>query len=308
MQRIDELRRQLDEVQKGVLGELTVFEHKADLTKSAHLAMNHVKQPRWEDALFRLANLGRPLPAARLRKEVEDEIASHPINYLFASSKLDVDGRTVFRVPSLLTSDPKEREVALFVAMCEHAALERDFVVAGVIRPARLQVLSDHYIGEREFLTLVTANPFVGRGHELLYAKGLRAGFTGDFIVASHLLMTALEASIRGILQAKGMITSGIREGIQQVYSLNVLLTAPHATALLGENLVFNLRSLLVDPGGDNLRNRALHGLAHQYEYQDRPAYEFAWWLTLHLCMRYRLIADTATTQPSPSASAEATE
>jgi hypothetical protein len=303
-QRIDELRRQLDEVQKGIREELTVFEHNTDLTESAHLAMEHVKQPRWEDALFRLASLGHPLPAARLRKEVEDEAATHAINYLFAGSKLDADGRTIFRVPPLLTNDPKEREVALFVAMCEHAALERDFVVAGLIRPARLQVLSDHYIGERDLLTLVTANPFVGRGHELLYAKGLRAGLTGDFIVASHLLMPALEASIRGILQAKGMITSGIREGIQQVHSLNVLLTAPDATALLGEDLVFNLRSLLADPGGENLRNRALHGLAHQYEYQDRPAYEFVWWLTLHLCMRYRLLSDTATTQPSPSATA----
>jgi hypothetical protein len=282
-------------VQERVLEELGVIEHETDLTESAHLAMQRVKHARWQDALFRLANLGRPLCAERLRKGVEDEAAKTPINYLFGISKVDVDGRTILRVPPLLTSDSQERDFALFVAMCDHAELERNLLVAGVIRPARLQVLTDHHIGEREFLTLVTVNPFVTRGHELLYAKGLRAGFIGDFVSATHLLMPSLEASVRGLLKAKGMITSGIKDGIQQVHSLNVLLTASQATMLLGEDLVFNLRSLLTDPAGENIRNRALHGLAHQYEYEDRPAFEFAWWLTLHLCMRYRCLADKAT-------------
>jgi hypothetical protein len=298
--RVDQLRRQLITIQERVMGELGVIEHETDLTDYAERARREVKRSRWQDALFKLAHVARPLSAEQLRKRVNDAAAHSAIIYLMPRTKIDVDGRPILRVPPLLNSNAEEREFAMFAAMCDQAALERDLLVAGVIRPARLQVLADHAIGEREFLTLVTANPFVTQGHELLFARGLRAGFVGDFIVASHLLMPSLEASIRRFMRAKGVITSTLRDGVQQVFSLNMLLNAPQANEMMGDDLVFNLRSLLSEPAGDNLRNRALHGLAHQFEYDGRPAYEFAWWLTLFVCMRFRVLADNATQETEP--------
>ncbi len=71
---------------------------------------------------------------------------------------------------------------------------------------------------------------------------------------------------------------------------------------------MFNLRALLSDPAGDNLRNRALHGLSSQFEYELRPAYEFTWWLTLFLCIRFRLLADQPPADPQTTEDQSANE
>ncbi len=235
--RIDEVRRQLATVQERVPSELGVIEHEANLGDLADRARAAVRQPRWQDALLRLANVIRPFSVATLRDRINDLTAHYPIQFLMARTKVDVDGRPILRVPPLLNSNPEEREVALFAAMCDQAAMERDLLVTGAIRPARLQVLHDHNIGERELLSITKANPFIPAGHELTYAKGLRAGLVGDFLIASHVLMPSLEASIRGILQANGMITTGLKDNVQQVFSLNTLLCAEQATTVFGADL-----------------------------------------------------------------------
>jgi Domain of unknown function (DUF4209) len=52
---------------------------------------------------------------------------------------------------------------------------------------------------------------------------------------------------------------------------------------IFGVDFVFNLRGLLVEPFGANLRNEMAHGLlsANQmYSYAPR----YVWWLTLRMC------------------------
>ncbi len=52
---------------------------------------------------------------------------------------------------------------------------------------------------------------------------------------------------------------------------------------MLGEDIVFDLRGLLVERFGSNLRNEGAHGLM-DYEEFLAPQAIYLWWLALKLC------------------------
>jgi hypothetical protein len=57
----------------------------------------------------------------------------------------------------------------------------------------------------------------VPEGHEGIYARGLFAGFKGDFLTATHLLVPQFESSIRHVLSQCGVVVSKLdRFGIQE--------------------------------------------------------------------------------------------
>lgn len=92
---------------------------------------------------------------------------------------------------------------------------------------------------------------------------------------------------MRYILYHLGVITSGIDDdGIQDEFNLNKMLSASdYAEPLakfLGEDFVFDLRGLLVERFGSNLRNDMAHGLIdHDHFYSESGCY--LWWISLRL-------------------------
>ena len=71
--------------------------------------------------------------------------------------------------------------------------------------------------------------------------------------------------------------------GIQQEMDLNELLYMPELGKVFNESLLFDMRGLLVEAFGGNLRNRLAHGLM-DYEELHSSAVIYVWWLILHLC------------------------
>jgi hypothetical protein len=49
-----------------------------------------------------------------------------------------------------------------------------------------------------------------------------------------------------------------------------------------GKSIAFNLRGILVEKFGSNLRNEMAHGLAHAGSFYS-PESVYLWWLALHL-------------------------
>jgi hypothetical protein len=57
----------------------------------------------------------------------------------------------------------------------------------------------------------------------------------------------------------------------------------PELGRVLGDDLVFELRGLLVERHGSNFRNLLAHGLLDQDAFYSGESI-YLWWLTLHLC------------------------
>jgi hypothetical protein len=198
---------------------------------------------------------------------------------------LDEQGRVIGRKPGIGLNE-EEIEEATRLEMFRYARYQQQCFAEVIVQHAIEQINLEHQVGLGDILPIVTDNPFVPPNREYLYAKGLYAGLTGDLVVAAHLLVPQIEHSLRHILVLKGISVSGIDQyGIQEEYPLGVILHKYRAELehILGENIVFDLRGLLVERFGSNLRNQVSHGLLDQGAFFSWHIL-YLWWLTLRLC------------------------
>jgi hypothetical protein len=175
-------------------------------------------------------------------------------------------------------------ELALLSATHEQHELARGICAQGIIEPARRKIWCDHGVAEKDFLPLVTYNPIVPAGREQLWARALYAGLSGDFVQVAHIAIPQIEHAIRSLLNRRGVITTSLGgDGLQEENSLGTLFEKPELAEILGVDRIFDMKSLLTERGGANLRNKVAHGLMPHDELYSLPV-SYLWWLTLHLC------------------------
>lgn len=288
-ERVEELHGRLLEYQALTRDEMVAFSQDMDMSKFVDQAREQVKGKTLREALMAMIFGCSPPNKAHLREQAE-EMSKDGIWMLMERSVVDERGRVVARTPSFLSDDPDEVETAIRSEMLSQANQYRQTYTVAFVHPAWRQINLDHDVRLGDLLPVVLNNPFVPEGHENTYARGLLAGFKGDLLTATHLLIPQLENSIRHILSLSGVIVSKLdRFGLQEEKDLGALLHEPGLENLLGEDLVFDLQGLLVERHGMNLRNKMAHGLMGDDEFAS-PAVLYLWWLVLRICMIYVLV------------------
>ncbi len=263
-----------------------------DLSDATKLSEDRVANLPLRDALVALAFVVNPTKADLAINRTRDRCASGEFFFsqLMAESFINESGATVARSMDFDPSDPVRFEEAILARTFRDAHILWGLNAQGCIDPARRRVLLDHYdISWKDFLNLVVNNPFVPTGREIIYARGLFYRMTGDFLLAMHLLIPQLENSIRHLLACAGLESFKIvKNKIQDERGLTVtLVEEPYAGALekcLDRDILFDLRGLLVDRHGLNLRNEMAHGLMGAGAFYSYGAC-YLWWLTLRLCL-----------------------
>jgi hypothetical protein len=102
--------------------------------------------------------------------------------------------------------------------------------------------------------------------------------------IMRRLIIPQVENSIRYLLEQRGVTVSRFDdEGIQDERPLNDILYCPEIDEIFGEDLAFDLRGLLVERHGSNLRNKVAHGLMSFDGFYSIETIYF-WWMTLRLC------------------------
>ena len=288
-ERVENLHLRLLDYQQRSLNELQHFEAEAiDTTEIEKRSRHAVKGKGLSDALFALALMLKPQSRAEARNDVEEAERKFPLASLFPETHLNSMGRIIARSSSVGADSANNTDRAISGIAYNRAQYYWQISVQGCIEPARLQILEEHAPIIRDFFRLVTDSPFVPVGREQLYARGLHAGLIGDFETATHFLIPQLEHSIRELLRANGVIASSLNpDGIQHEFDLNKSLKETNTASILlialGEDVVFNLRAVFVDPNGANLRNEMAYGLMDSNEFYTAAAC-FGWWLILRLC------------------------
>lgn len=277
--RIDELHARLLDYQQRSVAELTPLPPaRIDLTDYASAAEAHVQDKSFVDAVMALATI-TPLPrVTHLREQAQRMHERYIAKHLFPMVFVNAMGQVI-------AHQPENAEEALCADMFQHAAVAHTLLIHAVIEPARKQIDLEHPVRMQDFLPMLIHDPRVPPGREIIIAHGLHAGLVADSLTAVHLLIPQLEASLRYVLAQRGILTSKIKdEGIQEAYNMNRLLTNPICseplTTIFGEDLIFDMRGLLVERFGANLRNDMAHGLI-DYDYFDTPQARYLWWLSL---------------------------
>jgi hypothetical protein len=108
-------------------------------------------------------------------------------------------------------------------------------------------------------------------------------GLSGDFPSAISVLVPQIEQLVRTYLKGRGIFTLFVDEGgIETEKGLNALLEMPESSQLIGPGLTFELRALLCEQHGPNLRNDLAHGLLNDPQSWSAGAV-YAWWLCMRL-------------------------
>lgn len=249
-------------------------------------------------ALCTLVRLHRPQSPESIREQVLESRRRSTLTQLFFNDVTVVDrsGKTIRRVASTGDEGAEPQEAAIRFHMVQRANQLQHLAAASLIDPACRVITQEHQIDTRVMLSLVRHSRFVPAEREGLWARGLAAGFTDDFTLATHLLLPQIECSLRELLRAQGVDVAGFDKLRQQEdWNLNHILLdksrgRQHCERLLGSTLAFDLQALLVEPTGFNLRNRVAHGLVGEGEFE-AGACRYFFWQALHLCLMPLLLA-----------------
>lgn len=256
-----------------------------DISKFIEEARNRVRGKDLQEAIFALALLGMPTDVSRLRQQVQQQAREFVASEFLPTVMMNETGKVIARQPgSVLSNNPEEAEAAIRFEMCRNAIIYQNLQAQAYIEPARHQINLEHGVHLNDIFSVVSHSPFIPPEREYLFAKGLYAGLTGDFCSSIHILIPQIENSVRYLMWRRGIITSGLNDsGIQNEHNLNSTLYRPEITSIFDENTIFDLKCLLVEHAGSNLRNRMAHGLISDREFLS-PLMSYVWWLTLRLC------------------------
>ncbi len=283
--RQDEIHKLLLEYQEKSLEEFgRISSDPIDLTEAVRQAVAHVSSKSLSDAIFAIALIHHSPRISEIEEAVKAMYQHSPLLAILASTTSDERGRYIKRRPGIVNDDPAQAKTSLKIEMFGHAVRLRSLYVTGIIDPARRQIIREHHLRLHDLLPFVSDNPFVPPGRELIFAQGFQKGFEGDFVVSTHLLILQIENSLRYVLNQNNVITSSLSsEGLQEDYDINQLLYMSELVDVFGEDILFDLKGLLIEAAGSNLRNRMAHGLVTRNEFFSAEAI-YLWWLVLRLC------------------------
>lgn len=246
-------------------------------------AREQVKSRDLRTALVALANLAETPKPAELEEQVDAKTGRMPFQYLITTVGMDQEGKASSHPPAAFTGDTREVRTAKEAELYQEAARNRQIAVLALIDPARRQILSDHVVRLDDWRSFTTDNPFVPAGREEIFARGMDAGMNGDFLVAVSLLTPQVENAVRIVLKKAGVVTSKIdMRNVEQERVLGALLDMDEAERVFGRDLMFDLRGLLVEKFGSNMRNELAHGLLDLDDFKG-PDAEYLWWCALRL-------------------------
>lgn len=305
--RVRELHKRLLEWQENATREMQSYSHEMDVSQLIENARMHMKGKSLHEAIFAMA-LGHPATdLAALRKRVIENAENFPLSTLFGGSMMARDGRVVAHRPSGFTTDEETKEKFIETEMFHQACqVDWNLRAQSYIDVCRREIWMTHRPRLQDLQFLVLQNPFIPRGYEPLFLKGIIAGFRGDFDITAHLLVPQVEEIIRHVLKRAGHVTSKLdAKLIQEQRLLGTLLSLPETVEIFGEDHVFELRGLLCEKFGYDLRNRLAHGFVAYGDCWGADVINL-WWLVIRfLCFpiarKFKMTQDEAELFPNPT-------
>lgn len=289
---INQRQQRLRELRELSLEEMTPVEQEPieiyEFVKKAQDRVSGLDRPAALLAFSRIA----PLFDLDEQTESVREHLADSILRLLTRSTMSGDGRKVSVGVGDAASEPSDQEIIDELVSRNHHRI--GLVVQALIAPA-LEVISAEHRFDLAFVESVCReSPTVPIRHAGLWARGIWHGLNGDMPSALSLLVPQIEQMVRLRLKAQGLHTLYIGDnGVETEKALGSLLDMPESKVFLGEDLAFELQSVLLEQVGPNLRNEIAHGLVTDAVLWG-AASVYIWWLCLHMVLAPFELKDTS--------------
>ena len=290
----------LSELKPIGFGEDRIPGLKESREKTQEESICRVKGLAIEEALNHFAHIQDPTNTAELTKRELAASKNSIWDKLFGTTVVDRSGKVADIIPATGFDNDSPDVVAFRKKLVQSATLiDWKISVEWRILPASSRISKEHSIRRRDLLFLVTNNPFIPPGHEGFYLRGIQAGFFGDWTIAMHMLIPQLEASVRNVIQQHGGLTSTREsDGTQNEKDINQLLWDEKLGTIFGQDILFDLRGILIEKCGCNMRNELAHGLMPENAFY-RLESVYLWWLVIRLCwIGYKCIPEELPEMP----------
>jgi hypothetical protein len=285
--RRSQVGRMLDEAQTVAINEMATVSVALPESDLADRTRLHLQGRTPFEAFWLFAAIVNPPAIQAARQRAEESLKKHVFAFGFAQTHYSRDGRREGETPGFVGADEDMHEQAVQGVMRRDASYVRITVAYGYIEPGRRQLLLDHEYSLDDIRQALQLRPFIPRGHLGLWSKGIHAGLLGEYDVAVHLLAPQLEHALREVLSRHGEIVySTSASGVQSLLKVEKVLGHPKMTAILGEDLVFSLDTVLAERLGANLRNTVAHGIIDDGWAGSHDA-AYLWWLALYILRAY---------------------
>jgi len=218
----------------------------------------------------------------KLRAETQASRQRFVLSRLFGATSLSRDGRVIARQNGG-NLDGEDSEEQLLASMVKDHQIMAGLVIQGQMLPAIDVLRAEHNFTLQDFVNLAAACPLIPPGREHLVGKGLLAGLNGDFDIALHLLTPQVEHLVRYHLKQTGILTTRVdKYGIENEIGLSSLMDLPGVDNVLSTNLAFEIRAMLCNPHGPNMRNDVAHGLVDDDQANSLSS-AYVWWMIFRL-------------------------
>ncbi|MFH1397236.1 MAG: DUF4209 domain-containing protein [Candidatus Omnitrophota bacterium] len=281
----EELVHELKEANKLTLGQMKVISSPPiDAAPLIKIADDLLQGKTGKEAIEAFAALCKPFSYEQERKSAEKNLKEHPLQGLFDTHVLTEEGNVSAKIGGM-TDD---YENTLKAQIIRGYNLGQNLSASTTLKRGISLILNSGDSWKSSLKALLETSKFVPKDRVDIYERAIIAGFESDLLLFVHLIIPQLENSVRLIFgMNKIKITSVLSSGVQREKDMNELLNDPSAEQIFGKDLLWEMRSLLIEQAGPNMRNRVCHGLADSNDLNGASSI-FLLWLTLYLIVGFQ--------------------
>lgn len=280
---IEDLRKKIREAGEFTLEHMTHSQSPPiDLSELQNSARLIVQSETVFGSIKRLAGVYQPPKKSTLFDEARQELSQFPMQGIFQGIHYANDGRKNAVVPACDGQLHEHPETLQEIAVRNLQSYVQ-LICHGMISPALYAVKCLHRVRYQHFLDLCSSSLNIPNDRRHFWARALYLGFEGDFVSALHVGVPQIEHLVRVFLNRSGCITTTLdSNGIEAEVGLSALFGKSESETVFGEDLLFEMKGLLTDHFGPNLRNELAHGLASVHDCLSCNAV-YVWWLMLRI-------------------------
>lgn len=284
-EKVEDLIKELKKANQQVVSQMKPITVPVETSELIKIADEALKGKSGLDALLIFISLNNSQSYSRSEKSATEMISKHPLQALIGKSVLTSEGNVAAKLPDIHNDDGKDRisaEIIHYYNMGQQLAGATTLYKATQIISANINDL-DKVVNE-----LIEGSEFVEKGRIELYKKAIIEGFKGDLLQFTHIIIPQIENSVRSIYFKNGLkTTKALQGGVQRERDIDDLLSDSEAEKIFGKDMLWEMRSLLIEQSGPNLRNRLCHGLLNVGDFNS-PFTVYLLWLILSLIVGFK--------------------
>lgn len=232
------------------------------------------KRSDYLQCIFEFISLYAPPTMEAVKKSILNNLELHPLSQLVSEIRYDFRNK----ISSNTNHSSYNQKEKFHSQIIETYLLNQKFYAGSIIRNALILINKRIHIGYFEIEGLIELSPLIHSTQKKTATEAIHAGFNFDFGKFLQYSTPLYESILRNVLINLGqnVLIYDQKSGEQMEFTLSKLLDHELINKIFGENVIYDMKTLLDDSNGYKLRHIHAHGmLEDQFSYSDMSIYSF---------------------------------